>query len=166
MSKKPRTGPSATAASGGNNEQPETEPVSGHLVFGWWSLLFWLTLGLVLESLHGFKVGWYLDAGNEVRRLMLTLAHAHGTLLSIIHIGAGLTERQVPLSSLASRCLTAGSLLLPIGFLLGGVTSWSVDTGDPGLGVLLVIPGGLMLVPAVFSVARAVTLASRARRAP
>ena len=49
-----------------------------HLRFGWWSLLCFLTLGIVLESLHGFKVGWYLDAAHSTRRLMWTLAHAHG----------------------------------------------------------------------------------------
>lgn len=49
-----------------------------HLRFGWWSLLFFLTFGLGLETLHGLKVGWYLDVENETRRLMWTLAHAHG----------------------------------------------------------------------------------------
>ena len=40
-----------------------------HLRFGWWSLLVFATLGLVLESLHGFKVRAYLDVSNETRRL-------------------------------------------------------------------------------------------------
>ena len=61
--------------------------------FGWWSLLLFLTLGIVLEAMHGFKVGWHLDVGNEARRLLWTLAHAHGTLLALIHIGFALTVR-------------------------------------------------------------------------
>ena len=57
-----------------------------HVRFGWWSLLFFLTLGIALESLHGFKIGWYLDVTNETRRYMFTLGHAHGTMA----IGVGL----------------------------------------------------------------------------
>ena len=55
-----------------------------HLRVGWWSLLLFATLGLVLESLQGFKVRAYLDVSNETRRLMWTLAHAHGTLVGIV----------------------------------------------------------------------------------
>lgn len=65
-----------------------------NLRFGWWSLLVFLSLGGVLETLHGFKVGWYVDVGNETRRLMFTLAHAHGTLLALVNIAAGLTGRK------------------------------------------------------------------------
>ena len=54
-----------------------------HLRFGWRSLFVFLVLGVVLETLHGFKLGWYLDVGAEMRRLMFTLAHAHGTLLAM-----------------------------------------------------------------------------------
>ncbi|NIM42420.1 MAG: hypothetical protein GTN84_14715, partial [Hydrogenophaga sp.] len=31
-----------------------------HLRFGWWSLLVFLCLGAVLESMHGFKVQFYV----------------------------------------------------------------------------------------------------------
>ena len=41
-----------------------------HLCFGWWQLLVFLSLGIALEVMHGFKVGWYLDADHETRRLM------------------------------------------------------------------------------------------------
>src|SRR5213076_1386111 len=66
-----------------------------NLRFGWWSLLIFLLFGGALETLHGFKIGWYLDVGNEMRRLMFTLAHAHGTLLALVNIAAGLTARSV-----------------------------------------------------------------------
>src|SRR4029077_18287735 len=64
-----------------------------NLRFGWWSLLFFLSLGGGLEALHGFKIGYYVDVGNDIRRLMFTLAHAHGTALGLVNIAAGLTAR-------------------------------------------------------------------------
>ena len=122
-----------------------------HLRFGWWSLLVFLSLGLTLESLHGFKVGWYLDVGNEVRRLMFTLAHAHGTLLALVNIAAGLTARNVDgfeLRPSVSFALIWAAILLPAGFLLGGIVIYD---GDPSLGVWLVPVGALLLF---YSVAR------------
>ena len=127
-----------------------------HLRFGWWTLLIFLTLGLVLETLHGFKIRMYLDLSNETRRLMWTLAHAHGALLSLIHIIFGLCLRAVPELGtgnlrLVSLGLVGASLLLPGGFFLGGVVLYS---GDPGLGIVLVPIGAAMLGIAVFFLAR------------
>ena len=127
-----------------------------HLRVGWWSLLLFATLGLVLESLHGFKVRAYLDVSNDTRRLMWTLAHAHGTLLAVIHIVFGLTLRgglaPAPANErLISTSLIAASVLLPGGFFLGGVVFYA---GDPGVGVLLVPVGGVLLLYAIFSIAR------------
>ncbi len=148
-------------------EQAETEDkmeplptsdssVGRHLRIGWWSLLVFLTLGIVLEALHGFKVGWYLDTMNTTRRLMFTLAHAHGVLLSLVHIGFAFTLRSVPKwrgqgTGVASSALTAAAVLIPGGFLLGGI--WIYD-GDPGLGILLVPVGAICLFAAVFLTAR------------
>ena len=56
-----------------------------HHLIGWWALLLFLSLGIGLETLHGFKVGAYLDPAHRMRRLMWTLAHAHGTLLAVVH---------------------------------------------------------------------------------
>ena len=125
-----------------------------HLRLGWWSLFAWLTLGVGLETLHGFKLGWYLDVGQEMRRLMFTLAHAHGTLLALVNIAAGLTLRAVPgfeLTPGASWALRWGAGLLPAGFLLGGLV---IHDGDPGLGVLLVPVGALLLLYGVGRTAR------------
>ena len=87
-----------------------------HLRFGWWSLLVFATLGLLLESLQGFKVRAYLDVSNETRRLMWTLAHAHGTLLALVHVIFGLTLRATPPAMphlrLISCSLVAASVLL------------------------------------------------------
>jgi hypothetical protein len=130
-----------------------------HLRFGWWSLLLFATLGLVLESLQGFKVRAYLDASNDTRRLMWTLAHAHGTLLGVIHVIFGLTINAVGADRprrlhLISSCLIGASILLPGGFFLGGVAFYG---GDPGLGVLLVPAGAFLLLFAIFSIARALS---------
>jgi membrane protein DedA with SNARE-associated domain len=117
-----------------------------HLRFGWWALFVSLTLGVVLETLHGFKLGWYLDVGQEMRRLMFTLAHAHGTLLALVNIAAGLTMRAVKgfeLTQGASRSLLWGAVLLPAGFFLGGLV---IHGGDPGLGILLAPVGALLLL--------------------
>src|SRR5262245_47261723 len=126
-----------------------------HHRLGWWGLLVFLSLGIGLETLHGFKVGFYLDPGHRLRRLLWTLAHAHGTLLALVHIGfaAGLlqfgrwTERRL---RLASFCLTDALLLLPAGFFLGGIGHTEVD---PSPGVLLVPVGALLLLTAVGLVA-------------
>jgi len=128
-----------------------------HLVFGWSSLLVFLTLGIALEAMHGFKVGWYLDPPNETRRLLWTLAHTHGTLLALIHIALAATVHIVGqaerLVAGASPCLMASSVLLPGGFFLGGLFTY--DT-DPGLGILLTPPGAVLLLIAVFVISRTV----------
>ncbi len=126
-----------------------------HLRFGWWSLFTFLALGVVLETLHGFKIGWYLDVDVEMRRLMLTLAHAHGTLFAVVNIAAGLTLRTVKgfeLTRAASSSLIWGAVLLPVGFLLGGV---AIHDGDPGWGVWLVPVGALLMLYGAGSAARA-----------
>jgi len=130
---------------------PVTQRADRNLRFGWWSLLVFLSLGAALETLHGFKIGWYVDVGNETRRLMFTLAHAHGTLLALVNIAAGLTERNMDRFSLrpsVSFALIWDAILLPAGFFLGGIVIYD---GDPGLGVWLVPIGALLLF---YSVAR------------
>lgn len=123
-----------------------------HQRIGWWSLAIFASLGLALETLHGLKVGLYLDVGNDTRRLLWTLAHAHGALVGVLHVLYGLTLLRTPSSVLTSRCLTLAGLLLPAGFFLGGM---DIQGGDPGLGILLVPPGGLLLVTALVRIARA-----------
>lgn len=123
-----------------------------HLRLGWWVLLIFLTMGLVLEALHGFKAGLYLHVSNETRRLMWTLAHAHGTLLGLVNIVFAFTVRLLPEwrpreRGIASLCLRGATLLMPVGFFLGGLFVYS---GDPGLGILLVPAGGLLLLFSAF----------------
>ena len=138
-----------------------------HLRLGWWSLLVFAGLGLALESFHGFKLRAYLDVSNDTRRLMWTLAHAHGTLLSLVNIVFGLSIRVVPEMSTRDRpsiswCLIGALVLLPAGFFLGGVAFYG---GDPGVGVLLVPIGAVSLIAAVFLLARQVGPSSGRRGA-
>lgn len=123
-----------------------------HVRFGWIALLAFGTLGLVLESLHGFKAGWYLDATNETRRHMLTLSHTHGTLLALVNLvwaTAGAPRaRNVRRMEAASSALRAATILLPGGFLLG---SLRIHGGDPGMGIVLVPVGAVALLYAIVS---------------
>ena len=122
-----------------------------HFRLGWLHLFLFLSLGVLLEALHGFKIGAYLNPSNSTRRLLWTLAHAHGTLLGLIHIAFAVTAPRLtawPAQTrrLASTSLVAGSWLLPAGFFLGGI---GVFGGDPGIGIFLVPPGAFLLLIAV-----------------
>ena len=131
-----------------------TSDVRLHLYFGWTLLLVFVLLGAVLEAMHGLKLSWYVAVSNETRRLMWTLAHAHGTLLALINVAFAFTlrvsQRGGPRMRLASRCLLLSSVLLPAGFFLGGIY---VYAGDPGLGILLVPAGAALLVAATAATA-------------
>ncbi len=124
-----------------------TTYVIRHLHFGWWALLLFLTLGIVLEALHGFKVDLYVHVANKTRRTMWILAHTHGTLTSLINIVFAVTLRVLPTEStnmqrFASPCLIGATICLPGGFFLGGLVFYA---GDPGLGILLVPIGAALL---------------------
>ena len=109
--------------------------------------------------MHGFKIGWYLDVDNETRRSMLTLAHTHGTLLALVNIAFSWTVARLPewkTSNLkiASTCLLGASVLMPLGFFLGGLFP---SDGDPSLGILLVPAGAVFLLVAILLTAIAVS---------
>lgn len=127
-----------------------------HLRIGWWSVLCFLTLGLGLEWLHAAKISWYLNDASESRRLMWTLAHVHGVLIGLVHLTFAATVGTLSAVAesarhTASACLTSAGILMPVGFLLGGVV---LRDGDPGRGVFLVPVGAAFLVVAVFLTAR------------
>jgi hypothetical protein len=142
--------------------QPEAAPsprapsvrVRFHLCFGWIGLLVFVVLGIALEALHAWKSPAYLGVGNETRRLMWTLAHAHGVGLSLVHLALAATLGLVPAAAipkldLASRALSWASVLIPLGFFLGGTATYEAD---PGVGVFLVPFGALALIIAVVRV--------------
>ena len=136
--------------------------VAKHLRYGWWFLLAFLSLGITLEAMHGLKIGWYLDVGNQTRRFMWTLGHTHGTLISLIHLAFAASIRSIEVNDerwpgIASSCLTLSTILMPGGFILGGLFFYG---GDPGLGVFFVPIGGLFLFAAVFLTARGIQSSS------
>lgn len=116
-----------------------------HARFGWTWLLLWLTFGLVLEMLHGFKVSDYLIT--ELRREFWSLAHFHGVALALVNLiyGRWANHKQLPISqqNIASWALLGGSILMPVGFFLGG---WVHYEGDPGIGIFLAPPGAFLVL--------------------
>ena len=135
-------------ASNGHSASIEALATRHHRL-GWWALFTFATLGLVLESLAGMRVDWYVDANNETRHTMMRLAHAHGSLLAIVNVVFGLSLRARaawPRRQVASACLVTATLAIPLGFLLGGVWFYGAD---PGLGIVLVPLGGITLLVAL-----------------
>lgn len=135
------------------SETAEELLVRRHLRAGWWGLFVFLALGGAIEALHAIKQPELLDAGRETTRLLVRLAHAHGTLISLVNIAFALTARACPAVATrgASLSLLAAMVLLPLGFLLGGLTAHG---GDPGLPVILVPPGAVALAYGVAQIAR------------
>lgn len=137
--------------SGGSDDQlaRSNQLVRRHERLGWYGLALFIGLGLVLEAMHGLKIGFYLE--NPIRRQQWTLSHAHGSLVALIHLLFAMTIRsrapRLPgRSALVSTLLTLSIVLLPGGFFLGGI---GVTESDPGVGVWLVPLGGLLLLLAV-----------------
>ncbi len=122
-----------------------------HYFIGWCALLLFLSLGAVLEAFHGFKAGFYLDPDAKLRREMWRLAHAHGTLLALVHLAfaAGLLhfgrwpDKRL---KLVSFFLIDAAILIPLGFFLGGLFP---TESDPWIGIYLVPLGALLLFLAV-----------------
>ena len=112
---------------------------------GFVALFGFATLGLLLETLHGFKIGLYLDVGHEARRLLWRLAHAHGALLGLVNIAYALTIRAWPdlEDGLSERALLVALVLMPVGFFLGGAFAHGAD---PGASVGLAAAGGVALL--------------------
>ena len=110
----------------------------------------WMTLGVLLEGLIGFKTPAYLQ--DSVRRELFRLAHAHGTLLSLLLLGIGLLcdRFELEINLAIVWALRVGVMTLPLGFLLGGV--WHFES-DPGLGIWLVPVSAVVLVFGLVGVA-------------
>jgi hypothetical protein len=115
---------------------------------GWISLALWIAFGILLEGFRAFRSPAVLD--DAVRQDMFRLAHAHGTLLNLVLLAAAICARLdlVRLGPGTSIGLRASVILLPAGFLIGGL--WHFKD-EPGLGILLVPIGAvLLLVSAIY----------------
>lgn len=116
----------------------------------WVSIAVWMTLGLLLEGLLAFRSPAYLQ--DEVRREMFRLAHSHGGVLNLLLLAAAFYVRifSPKFPNIAMLALRVGVVLMPVGFLLGGI--WHYNS-DPGPGVFLAPLGGLVIIFGVVSVA-------------
>lgn len=116
-----------------------------HQRFGWSLLFAALATGLALESLLGFKIaGFVMD---PLRHELWSLAHFHAVFLAMLNL-VYVRWADAPAISesgrrSASNALMAGSLLLPLGFFLGGIAHYE---GDPGIGILAVPAGAVLLL--------------------
>lgn len=126
----------------------------GQIRVGCYALLIFITLGFALEFFHAFRFGYYLSDEFEPRRMMWTLAHAHGSLVALISIAVGSAWPQLspaPRLHTAALCLRGAMIALPGGFFLGGL--WVIPP-DPGIGIILVPIGGLLLIVAITLIAQ------------
>ncbi len=123
------------------------DPATSAARFGWTSLTAWASAGVALEAAHGFKLSAYLD--DELTRLLLTLAHAHGVGLALVVIvfGSSAAPRMTPeLARHLLRALAFAATAVPLGFALGAIAH---PEGDPSAAILLVPLGALSLVYAL-----------------
>lgn len=129
-----------------------TDWVGAMLFQGWLGIALWMSFGLLLEGLLGYKIPAYLI--DSQRRELFQLAHAHGTLLSIVLIIAALCAKSfaVEISRPAQLSLRLGTVVMPLGFLLAGV---SHPEGDPGIAIWLVPPAALLVIFGAISIALA-----------
>jgi hypothetical protein len=135
-----------TSASSICESERVSELLTRHRRWGWGCLALFALIGLLLESLHGFKLAAFVD--HETRRSMWRLAHAHGALLGLVHLAfasqlAGDASLGGERARGASLALRVATICMPAGFALGG--AWYYD-GDPGLGIVLVPIGGVALI--------------------
>lgn len=135
------------------SEPPQSARTRTIRRFGWSALLLWALLGFALEAAHGLKLGLYLD--DELTRLLLRLAHAHGVGLALVVLAFG--EAGVPLfedarDRGASVALRVAALAMPLGFLASAPMH---PEGDPNLLILLVPLGGCALLYALAATAYA-----------
>jgi hypothetical protein len=106
-------------------------------------------VGFALEVCHALKLSHYLDV--PLRRALLTWAHAHGVGLALVLLAFAATGVMDEASARTGRTLFAGSVLMPLGFLLG---SLDLHESDPGVGILLVPIGAVCVLRALYVLAR------------
>jgi hypothetical protein len=135
-----------------NPAQPDTRWFARMMLQGWVSIAVWMSFGLLLEGLLGYKIPAYL--GDPERRELFRLAHTHGTLLGLVLVAAALSSQRLRVgpTRAARIALRAGSIVMPIGFLLAGVYH---PEGDPGLAIWLVPPSALLVIFGAVSLAMA-----------
>ena len=111
-----------------------------------------LGLGIIVESLLGTRAAALWD--DELRREFVRLGHAHGGLLGLLNLGIGWAMLHLRTPEGWARKLRvaawSGAALVGLGFLGGGI--WHGAT-DPGLLILMVPTGALLLLSSLLVVA-------------
>ncbi|MBL9102766.1 MAG: hypothetical protein JNL82_17600 [Myxococcales bacterium] len=120
-----------------------------------WSLALvalFLAMGLWLEAMIGLRAAGWVD--DPLRREFLRLGHAHGGILGLVNVGVAwaLGQLHTPQrwAGTIRRATLLGALLVGGGFVAGGLTHGPTD---PGLPVLVVPAGALMLLGGVVATA-------------
>jgi hypothetical protein len=129
-----------------------SDGIASMLFQGWLSLAVWMSFGLLLEGLLGYKIPAYLN--DSQRRELFQLAHTHGALLSVILVVAALCAKNFALEipRLVQGALRIGAVLMPVGFLLAGI---SHPEGDPGIAIWLVPFAALLVIFGAIAIALA-----------
>lgn len=123
-----------------------------HLRASLGTVALFLAMGLWLEAMYGLRAEGWID--DTLRREFLRLGHAHGTLLGILNVALawamGRLETPAAWAGRIRLAALAGAVLVPVGFVGGGL--WHGPT-DPGPVVLVVPAGAMMLLASVVAVA-------------
>ncbi|MFO1303387.1 MAG: hypothetical protein U1F54_06625 [Burkholderiales bacterium] len=138
--------PDATPAQAGD----DATLVTSMLRQAWLGLAFWMTFGLLLEGLIGYRIPDYLN--DPQRRELLRLAHAHGAVLSIVLLASALGigyGRTRPVRATVAA-LRIGVVVMPLAFLAAGLWHYA---NDPGLAIWLAPPAALLIVFGVIGLA-------------
>jgi hypothetical protein len=130
----------------------------------WISLGIWIAFGILIEGLIGFRTPALVD--DSLRKDLFRLAHAHGTLLNLVLLVMAICARLdlVRPAHSAIVSLRLAAIFLPFGFLFGGLWHYS---DDPGIGIVLVPIGALLLlfaaVQSAFSISNSNAVAAKKR---
>jgi hypothetical protein len=136
------TKPKTNAAPVATKPAASASPADRLLRQGWASIAVWMSVGLLLEGLIGYKIPAYLN--DPQRRELFRLGHTHGTLLGIVLVVAALVlQRGAEVPKAARTALRIGAVLMPAGFFVAGI--WHTES-DPGLAIWLVPPGALLVI--------------------
>ena len=136
------TKPKTNAAPVATKPAASASPADRLLRQGWASIAVWMSVGLLLEGLIGYKIPAYLS--DPQRRELFRLGHTHGTLLGILLVVAALVlQRGAAVPKAAWTALRIGAVLMPAGFFVAGI--WHTES-DPGLAIWLVPPGALLII--------------------
>lgn len=115
-------------------------------------LALFLASGLWLEAMYGLRAEGWID--DELRREFLRLGHAHGGILALLNLAlAWGLERLATPPAWARKIRVAallGAALVGLGFMLGGLFHGPTD---PGLPVLAVPAGAMLLLSALVATA-------------